>query len=84
MRRMVIGCIVILILAVFVSPFISDVYARHQVMQKLAPVMTEQDHVAFQSWQGDAASFARSLEARCEIENGKGSATCNPYRIAAE
>jgi hypothetical protein len=53
-------------------------------MQKLAPVMTEQDNIAFQSWKGDAASFARSLEARCEIQNGKDSAVCNPYRIAAE
>ncbi|MFZ2006671.1 MAG: hypothetical protein WB697_18570 [Stellaceae bacterium] len=84
MKRTIIGCVVVLILAVVVSPFVREAYARHQVMQKLGPVMTEQDHIAFQSWQGDAASFARSLEARCEIQNGKGSPACNPYRIAAE
>ncbi len=84
MKRTAIGCIAFLILAALVSPFIKEVYARHQIMQKLAPVMTEQDKLAFQSWKGDAASFARSLEARCEIQNGKGSAACNPYRTAAE
>lgn len=84
MKRTAIGCIVVLILAILVSPFVKEAYARHQVMQKLAPVMTEQDKIAFQSWNGDAASFARSLEARCEIQNGKGSASCDAYRIAAE
>jgi hypothetical protein len=84
MKRAIIGCVVILILAVAVWPFAKEAYARHQVMQKLAPVMTEQDRLAFQSWQGDAASFARSLEARCEIQNGKGAAACDAYRIAAE
>lgn len=84
MKRTAIGCIVVLILAILVAPFVKEAYARHQVMQKLAPVMTEQDKIAFQSWNGDAASFARSLEARCEIQNGKDSANCNAYRIAAE
>jgi hypothetical protein len=84
MKRVVIGCVVILILAVAVWPFAREAYARHQVMQKLASVMTDQDRLAFQSWQGDAVSFARSLEARCEIQNGKGSTACDTYRIAAE
>lgn len=84
MKRAAIGCVVLLILAVAAWPFVKEAYARHQVMQKLAPVMTEQDRVAFQSWQGDAVSFARSLEARCEIQNGKDSAACDPYRIASE
>jgi hypothetical protein len=84
MKRTIIGCVVVLILAVLVSPFVREAYARHQIMAKLAPVMTEQDKLAFQSWNGDAASFARSLEARCEIQNGKDSTTCKPYRIAAE
>ncbi|HXC28634.1 MAG TPA: hypothetical protein VNV38_11815 [Stellaceae bacterium] len=84
MKRTIIGGVIVLILAVVVSPFVKDIYARHQMMQKLAPVMTEQDKLAFQSWSGDAASFARSLAARCEIENGKDSAACNPYRIAAK
>jgi hypothetical protein len=84
MKRTAIGCVVILILAVLVWPFVKEAYARHQVMQKLGPVMTEQDKLAFQSWNGDAASFARSLEARCEIQNGKGSTACDPYRIAAK
>ena len=84
MKRAAIGCVVILILAVVVWPFAKEAYARHRVMQKLAPVMTEQDRIAFQSWQGDAVSFARSLEARCELQNGDGSAACEPYRIAAE
>ena len=71
------------LLTVLVFPFARDAYTRHQVLSRLRPVMTEQDRLAFRSWNGDASSFARSLLNRCRLDNGSDSAACQPYRIAA-
>jgi hypothetical protein len=72
------------LLAVLAFPFAYDAYTRHQVMSKLAPVLTQQDRAAYQAWNGDARSFARSLYARCELVNGQGAAACDPYRSAIQ
>jgi hypothetical protein len=83
MKRTITTCIVLGVLAILVFPFVRDAYNRHQILSRLGPVMTEQDRVAFRSWNGDAGSFARSLLNRCRLENGSDAAACEPYRVAA-
>jgi hypothetical protein len=84
MRRIIAACVALLVLVLLAFPFARDAYNRHRVMTALRPVMTPQDRVAFQSWSGDAESFARSLLNRCRLENGPSAAACEPYRVAAK
>jgi hypothetical protein len=72
------------LLAVLAFPFAYDAYSRHEVLNRLAPVLTQQDRAAYQAWNGDAQSFAKSLYARCELVNGHGAAACDPYRSAVQ
>jgi hypothetical protein len=65
-------------------PFAHDAYHRYEVSQKLKSVMTDRERAAFNNWNGDPMSFARSLYATCEQSNGTGSAACEPYRVAIQ
>jgi len=84
MTRVILFCAAIILLVAMAYPFAHDAYTRHRVLAKLDPVLTQQDRTAFQGWQGDAVSFARSLYARCELNRGHGDAACEPYRVASE
>ena len=83
LRRILAGAAIILVVAM-VFPIARDAYQRNQVISRLDPVLTQQDRQAFQAWKGDALSFAKSLYDRCEIANGPGAKTCEPYRLAQD
>ena len=73
----ILGTCVALALVVFMAfPFARDAYHRYEVSQRLNP----QDRVAFQNWNGDPASFLRTLYERCELTNGRDSPTCDSYK----
>jgi hypothetical protein len=80
-RLLVIGITACLI-AVLLFPYAHEAYERHRIIGALDPVMSDQDRAAFQAWQGDARSFAKSLYARCEITRGEKAAACEPYYLA--
>jgi hypothetical protein len=82
MNRIVAPCVAFGVVVVLAFPFARDAYNRHQVMSRLGPTLTVQDRLAFQSWNGDANSFARSLLDRCKLANGPDAAACEPYRVA--
>lgn len=68
------------IVAAMVFPFARDIYNRHQVIQRLWPVLSEQDRIAYRNWSGDAMSFNRAIYARCLLTNGSGAAVCAPLQ----
>ncbi len=74
----------LLFVLVFGYPFAQDAYHWWQVKQRLAAVMTSTEKAEFQSWQGDAASFARTLYERCQLAQGKGAVQCERYHSAFE
>ncbi|HEX3882761.1 MAG TPA: hypothetical protein VHW66_08890 [Stellaceae bacterium] len=74
--------VAVAILAVFALPFGKEAYHRYQVSQRLDTVMDDRDRQAFSQWNGDAASFGRSLFERCEREQGAGAGACERYRFA--
>lgn len=81
----ILGTCVALALIVFLAfPFAHDAYQRYEVAQRLKPLMNEADEAAWRNWNGDAVSFGRSLYERCELVNGKDSATCEPYKSAIQ
>jgi hypothetical protein len=84
MIKIIASCTTFVLMVTLVVPFIYDAYARYEVVHKLAPVLSEQDKSAFRAWNGDAASFAKSLYARCELVHGSGGAACEPYRLDVE
>ncbi len=63
-------------------PFGREAYHRYQVSRRLDTVMDERDRAALNQWNGDAASFGRSLYERCVREQGEGAAACERYRFA--
>ena len=65
-------------------PLARDAYERNRVISKLDPVLTQQDRQAFQAWQGDALSFAKSLYAHCQITHVQDIKACEPYRVAQD
>jgi hypothetical protein len=84
MKRALFAVAALALVVVLAAPFVRDAYTRYRVMHRLAPVMTEQDRIAFRSWNGDAVSFAKSLYARCELDNGRDSPVCSRYIVAFE
>jgi hypothetical protein len=84
MLRRVLAVAGVILLAVMVFPLARDAYERNRVMSKLDPVLTQQDRQAFQAWQGDAVSFAKTLYARCQIAHAQDTKTCDPYRLAQD
>jgi hypothetical protein len=81
----ILGTCVALALTILVAlPFARDAYHRYAVAQRLKPLMDEHDQAAWRDWSGDAVSFGRSLYERCELINGQGAATCEPYKSAIQ
>ena len=79
------GTLVALVVIIAVGyPFAQDAYHRYQVSRRLDTVMDSNDRAAFRQWNGDAASFAKTLYERCEITNGRGAVQCERYRYAFE
>lgn len=72
----------IAIVAMFALPFGREAYHRWQISKRLDSVMDQRDRAAFDQWNGDAASFGRSLFERCQREQGIGAASCERYRFA--
>jgi hypothetical protein len=70
------------IVVMFAAPFARDAYHRYEVAKRLDKIMDEPDRVAFNQWNGDAASFAKSLYERCELAQGHGALACERYRFA--
>jgi len=68
------------IVAAMVFPFARDIYNRHQVIERLWPILSEQDRIAYRNWDGDAISFNRAIYDRCLLTNGSRAAVCAPLR----
>lgn len=81
MARILGIAVIIVIGAVFAAPFAREAYHRYQVSKRLDSVMDDRDRQAFSQWNGNAASFARSLYERCVREQGQGAAACDRYRF---
>jgi hypothetical protein len=84
MTRILGTCFAVALILVMAYPFARDAYHRYQVAHRLDPLMSDSDRAAFRVWSGDAASFGRSLYERCELTNGPGSPTCEPYMRAIQ
>lgn len=81
----ILGTAVALVLVMLLAfPFARDAYHRYEVAQRLKPLMNDRDLAAWRDWSGDAASFGRTLYQRCELINGPGAATCEPYKVAIQ
>ena len=77
-------CIALVVIIAIGYPFAQDAYHRYQVSRQLDSVMDSNDRAAFRQWNGDAASFAKTLYERCELINGRGAPQCQRYRSAFE
>ncbi len=77
-------CVALLLIIAVGYPFAQDAYHRYQVSRRLDAVMDSNDRAAFQRWNGDAVSFAKTLYERCEITSGRGAVQCDRYRYAFE
>jgi hypothetical protein len=82
MARILSISVIVVIGLIFAAPFAREAYHRYQVSTRLDNVMDDRDRQAFGQWNGDAASFGRSLYERCVREQGQGAATCERYRFA--
>jgi hypothetical protein len=82
MTRVLSIAVLVAIGIMFALPFAREAYHRYQISQRLDSVMDDTDRAAFAQWNGDAASFGRSLFERCVRQQGQGSATCDRYRFA--
>ena len=81
----ILGTLITLVVIIAVGyPFAQDAYHRYQVSRRLDSVMDSHDRAAFRQWNGDAASFAKTLYERCEITNGRGAVQCERYRYAMQ
>ncbi|HVH82376.1 MAG TPA: hypothetical protein VM782_23475 [Stellaceae bacterium] len=79
------GSFIALVLVLLVAfPFARDAYHRYQVAQRLKPLMSEYEKAAWRDWNGDAISFGRNLYDRCQLTNGQGAQSCEPYRVAIQ
>ena len=77
-------CLVAVLIVAVAYPFAQDAYQRYQVSERLKSVMTTQERAEFRNWTGDAASFAKRLYDRCELNQGRGAVQCERYRFALE
>jgi len=82
MTRVLSIAVIVAIGVMFAMPFAREAYRRYQVSQRLDSVMDDRDRQAFSQWNGDAASFGRSLYERCVREQGQGASPCERYRFA--
>lgn len=76
--------IALAVVIAFGLPFAKDAYHWWVVKQHLASVMNSTERAEFQNWQGDAASFAKTLYDRCQLTNGRNAVQCERYRYAFE
>jgi hypothetical protein len=81
-KNILVSCVVLGLATVVTYPFVCEIYARYELMQKLMTVMSEQDRIAFRGWSGSATAFVQSLYARCELTYGRGAARCEAYHLA--
>jgi hypothetical protein len=79
MTRVLSIAVIVAIGVMFAMPFAREAYHRYEISKRLDSVMDDRDRAAFAQWNGDSASFARSLYERCVREQGQGSAACNRY-----
>ena len=84
MSRVLGTCVAIALIVLLAYPFGREAYHRYEVSRSLDNVMSERERAALRDWQGDAASFGRSLLERCELANGRGSTQCQRYRFAQQ
>jgi hypothetical protein len=77
-------CVALVVIIAVGYPFAQDAYHRYKVSLQLDSVMDAHDRAAFRQWNGDAASFAKTLYDRCELTNGRGAAQCARYRSVFE
>jgi hypothetical protein len=82
MARILGIALVVAIGIMFALPFARDAYYRHKVENRLDSVMDDADRAAFRQYNGDPASFLKTLYDRCVREQGQGSAACERYRFA--
>jgi hypothetical protein len=81
----ILGTVAALTLVIVLAfPFAFDAYHRYEVAQRLKPLMTEQDAAAFRDWNGDPASFGRSLYERCLLNYGQQAPNCEAYKVAIQ
>ena len=81
----ILGILVALMVIIAIGyPFAKEAYHRYQVSRQLDAVVDSNDRAAFSQWNGDAASFAKTLYERCELINGRGAPQCQRYRSAFE
>ena len=84
MIRILGTCAALALVIILALPFARDAYHRYEIGHRLGPLMDDRDRAAFRAWSGDAASFGRTLYERCELTNGLGSPTCEPYKQAIQ
>jgi hypothetical protein len=84
MIRILGTCAAFALIIVLAYPFARDAFHRYEIAHRLDPLMDDRDRAAFRAWSGDAASFGRSLYERCELINGEGAPSCDPYRRAIQ
>ena len=84
MVRILGTCVALALIVILAYPFVREAYHRYEVARRLEPLMDDRDRAAFRAWSGDATSFGRSLYERCELINGAGAPTCEPYRQAIQ
>jgi hypothetical protein len=84
MVRILGTCVALVLVIVLAFPFAREAYHRYEVAQRLKPLMNDRELAAWRNWNGDAVSFGRSLYERCELINGSGAASCEPYKVAIQ
>jgi hypothetical protein len=82
MTRVLGIALVVAIGIMFALPFAREAYHRYEISRRLDSVMDDTDRAAFSQWNGDAASFGRSLYERCVRAQGQSAAACERYRFA--
>ena len=84
MTRVLSIAVIVAIGIMFALPFAREAYHRYQISQRLDSVMDDTDRAAFSQWNGDAASFGRTLYERCVRQQGQsqGAGGCDRYRFA--
>jgi hypothetical protein len=84
MVRIMGTCVALGLIVLLAYPFARDAYHRYEVGQRLKPLMDERDQAAWRAWSGDPIAFGRTLYERCELTNGPGAPTCQPYKSAIQ
>src|SRR4029077_18632141 len=79
MARILGSCVALALLLLLLLPFARDACHRFEISLKLEAVMEDRDRAPFREWNGDAASFSRSLYERCELVSARGATNCERY-----